>query len=320
MPSGYDALRHSAAWFDLSARGRIYASGEDRARLLHAMTTNHVQQLTPGGGCYAFFLNAQGHILADVDLLCLDGRFLLDTEPETRERVFRHLDKYIIADDVTLEDASAELSCLAVEGPQADALLSSLGAPQLTAAYSHAPWERAIAARISATGQPGTRLLVPASAKATWILRLESAGAIAATPGEVRTVRLENGKPRYGEDIFETTLPQETHLMHGVHFAKGCYIGQEIVERIRSRGHVNKLLFQLGIEGTEPLPRGMTVIAGSTDAGEITSSVYSPALAQVVALAYLRAQLAATQPLHVDGRSATVLQNVGEPALHVTEK
>src|SRR5712692_5643991 len=98
---GYLALRSAAAYLDLSARGKIVVTGEDRARLLHAMTTNHVQQLKPGEGCYAFFLNPQGRILADVNLFCRENDFLLDVEPETRETLYRHLDKYIIADDVT---------------------------------------------------------------------------------------------------------------------------------------------------------------------------------------------------------------------------
>src|SRR5712692_10435104 len=98
---GYDALRSTAAWLDLSSRGKIIVTGEDRARLLHAMTTNQIQQLQPGEGCYAFFLNPQGRILADVNLFCRENDFLLDVEPETRETLYRHLDKYIIADDVT---------------------------------------------------------------------------------------------------------------------------------------------------------------------------------------------------------------------------
>ena len=102
---GYQALRESAAWIDLSGRGKIRVTGEDRARLLHAMTTNDVQNLKPGDACYAFFLNAQGRILADVNILCFEDHFLLDTEPETARKVFEHLDKFIIADDVTLEAA-----------------------------------------------------------------------------------------------------------------------------------------------------------------------------------------------------------------------
>jgi len=306
--TGYEALRASAAWLDLSARGRIYATGDDRARLLHAMTTNHVQQLTPGTGCYAFFLNAQGHIQADVNLLCLADRFLLDTEPETRERVFRHLDKYIIADDVALEDVTQPLACVAVEGLHAPAVLAAIGAPAPDAEYAHAPWEGAIVERASETGAPGFRIFMPAETKADWIARLESAGAVHATPDEARIVRLEHGKPRYGEDIFDTTLPQETRQMHAVHFAKGCYLGQEIVERIRSRGHVNRLLVKLEVDGEAPLAGGTKVAAGAAEAGEITSSAFSPALGRVVALAYVRAQYAAdATALQAGGRTAVVV-------------
>src|SRR5271168_5291981 len=127
--AGYEALMTSAALLDLSRRGRIRLTGEDRARLLHAMTTNHVQQLKPGDGCYAFFLNAQGRILGDVNLFCLEDHFLLDTEPETRHKLFEHLDRYIIADDVTLTDETDRLSTIAIEGPEAPAILTKIGAP-----------------------------------------------------------------------------------------------------------------------------------------------------------------------------------------------
>src|SRR5579864_2123590 len=100
MTPGYRALRDSAALLDLSDRGRIRVTGEDRARLLHAMTTNHVEQMKPGDGIYVFFLNAQGRILADAVLLCFEDHFLLDTAPETRQPLYAHLDQYIIADDV----------------------------------------------------------------------------------------------------------------------------------------------------------------------------------------------------------------------------
>jgi aminomethyltransferase len=313
--TGYDALGATAAWLDLSARGRIYASGDDRARLLHAMTTNHVQQLTPGTGCYAFFLNAQGHIQADVNLLCLEDRFLLDTEPETRERVFRHLDKYIIADDVALEDVTATLACVAAEGPHAAAVLAAIGAPALDVEYAHASWDGAIVERVNETGAPGFRIFMPAETKADWIARLESAGAVYATPDEARTVRLEHGKPRYGEDIFDTTLPQETQQMHAVHFAKGCYIGQEIVERIRSRGRVNRLLVKLEVEGEAPLAGGTKITAGAAEAGEITSSTFSPALGKVVALAYLRAQYAGDGTvLQAGGRAVVAVSPGATPA------
>jgi len=288
MLTGYEALRHDAAWLDLSARGRIYASGEDRARLLHAMLTNHVQQLKPGDGCYAFFLNAQGQIQADVNLLCLPDRFLLDTEPETRERVFHHLDKYIIADDVTLEDVTGSTSCVAVEGPRAEAVLTAAGASAPQADYAHVAWREALVERVSATGAGGFRIFMPASAMSDFVARLESAGAAHAMLDEARIVRLEHGTPRFGEDIFDTTLPQETGQMHAVHFAKGCYLGQEIVERIRSRGHVNRQLTRLELDGDSPPPPGSRITTPDGEAAEITSSAFSPALGKIVALAYVR--------------------------------
>src|SRR5260221_552191 len=115
MTPGYSALRAHAASIDLSKRGKIKVTGEDRARLLHAMTTNHIQQLKPGQGCYTFFLNAQGRILGDANVLCFEDHFLLDTEPETGRKLFEHLDRYIIADDATLEDQTEQLATVAVE-------------------------------------------------------------------------------------------------------------------------------------------------------------------------------------------------------------
>src|SRR5262249_10536464 len=144
--------------------------------------------------------------------------------------------------------------------------------------YTHAAWSGSIIERISSTGEPGFRIFVPLRSKAEWIERLESAGAEAATPDEARTVRLEHGRPRYGEDIFDTTLPQETQQMHAVHTAKGCYLGQEIVERIRSRGHVNRLLVKLEIDGTTPLRTEAKLTFEGKEAGELTSSAFSPAL------------------------------------------
>src|SRR5260370_27297157 len=107
MSLGYEALRHGAAWLDLSARGRIVVRRRDRARLLHAITSNEVKKMTPGTGCYAFLLSPQGRIQADLCLFCFDDHFLIDTEPEVRERVQLHIKRYIIADQVELEDVTA---------------------------------------------------------------------------------------------------------------------------------------------------------------------------------------------------------------------
>src|SRR5260370_41886866 len=153
--NGYAAARSGAAWLDLSERGKIKLTGEDRGRLLHAMTTNHIQQLTPGTGCYAFFLTAQGRILSDANILCRPDYFLLDLEPETREKIYQHLDHYIIADDVTIEDVTAETATIAVEGPKSQDILQAAGAPTPDADYATAEWGVRLVARLRSTGSPG---------------------------------------------------------------------------------------------------------------------------------------------------------------------
>ena len=282
--TGYDALRTRAAWLDLSARGKIKLTGEDRARLLHAMTTNHIQQLTPGSGCYAFFLNDKGRVIADANVLCRPDHFLLDVEPETREPLYQHLDRFIIADDVTLEDATDSIATIAVEGPQAAEVLQRAGAPIPEGEYSTVDWDHAVVARLNSTGDGGFFIFVPVSEKAALIARLEAAGAEPADAEAARVVRIEHGKARFGEDISERFLAQEANQPHALHFSKGCYLGQEIVERVRSRGQIHRVLKPLVLEMTEPPVTGTKL----EDGAEITSAAYSPALRKVVALAYVR--------------------------------
>ena len=266
----------STLLFELPNRGRVKVFGEDRKRLLHAMTTNHIQQLESGQGCYAFFLNAQGRIQSDVTILAQDDHLLLDLEPAQREPIFKHLDKYIIADDVTLEDASEQQTTLALEGPGAKAILESIGAPTPEPRYATAPWAGRLVVNTTYTGDAESYHIYLSPLDAP-ILRetLEDAGAKPATDEQVETQRILNGKPRYGVDITDTNLTAETGLTHALHFSKGCYLGQEIVERVRSRGHVNKVLTRIEFEGEAP-------------AGTITSQTQDPATNKTVALAYVR--------------------------------
>lgn len=285
--TGYEALREHAAWIDLSGRGKIRLTGEDRARLLHAMTTNQIQALTPGEGCYTFFLNAQGRILADANVLCEAESMLLDTEPETRERVFQHLDQFIIADDVTLEDVTEALATIAVEGPQAGLVLRNLGAPVPAAQQSWEAWGDRLVLRASTTGW---MVIVPMVEKQSLIKVL---GTIPQADAEaVRTVRIENGVPRYGDELTGRFLVQETGQMRAVNFSKGCYVGQEIVERVRSRGQVHRHLRTVQIEGHEVPPVGSKLTAEGRELAEIVSAAYSPALGKVVAMAYVRTDAA----------------------------
>jgi tRNA-modifying protein YgfZ len=279
MGNGYEALRHGAAWLDLSARGRIIARGRDRARFLHNVTSNEVKKMAPGDSCYAFLLTPQGRIVADLYLICRADHFLIDTEPDLREKVRAQILKYKVADQVELEDVTETTVAVGVEGPGAEGIEAPVAArPEC--------WQGLQMPRITETGQPGYRIFAAAEDKAEIIRAIEAAGAVAATAEEARTVRIENGRPRYGVDILETSLPQETEQMHAVSFTKGCYIGQEIVERIRARGHVNRHLVRMEIEAKQPPAAGRQTIDGREV--DVTSAVYSPELAKVVALGYAR--------------------------------
>jgi folate-binding protein YgfZ len=298
--NGYEALRSAAAWIDLSTRGKLRLTGEDRARLLHAMSTNNVKDLPENAGLYAFFLNEKGRILADAYIYNLGESLFLDTEPETAALLYAHLDHYIIADDVTLEDQTSVLSVIGIEGPGSLGAAAELGIsiPDQPNAVTRIPG--GFVARAAATGPLGVRVFLPEAEKAGLVRRLTAAGIPQTTPEEARIVRLENGIPRYGEDITERYLVQETQALHAVHFSKGCYLGQEIVERIRSRGQVHRLLAPLQLEGAVAPPPGTKLAADGNPVAEITSAAYSPALHKVVALAYVRAEaLQSKAPLSV---------------------
>jgi len=297
---GYEALRERAAWLDLSGRGRIRATGEDRVRLLHAMTTNHIEQLAPGEGCYTFFLNAQGRILADAVILALNDALLIDTEPETRGFVLAHLDKYIIADDVTLEDITDDTVEIGIEGPASRGVVDGL----------KGQGGRTVVP-LSTTGQPGFSIVAPAGAREALIREVEAAGAAPADAEAARVVRLERGHPRYGEDITDRHIPHETQLLAAVHFNKGCYLGQEVVERVRSRGGVHRVLVPLEVEGEQAPAAGSKIHAGSgaggREVGEITTAAYSPAFGRVAALGYVRLdEIPAGAELTVAGRVARI--------------
>ena len=167
-------------------------------------------------------------------------------------------------------------------------MVSRLGAPLPSAPYSHQTWGERLVIRFSVTGQPGFSIVAPAAHREALLHDIEAAGAVRASDQDARAVRLELGHPRYGEDITDRYLPHETQMLGALHFNKGCYIGQEIVERIRSRGGVHRFLAPLEIEGDNPPEAGAVITADGKALGEITSAAWSPARGRTVALGYLR--------------------------------
>lgn len=294
--TGYEGLRKSTAWIDLSTRGKIRVNGQDRARLLHAMCTNDVKNLAPGSGLYAFFLDGRGRILVDACIYNHGESLLLDTESETAGKLRDHLNKYIIADDVQLDDESSRWVCLGLEGPGSLATATGLGISVPDTEYAIQEWGDGFVAHVASTGTTGVRIFVPTNERDALIHRLTKAGIPQASGEEARTVRIENGRPRYGEEITERYLVQETQVLNAVHFNKGCYLGQEIVERVRSRGQVHRMLSPVQIEGNAPPVAGTKLAVNGEPMAEIASAVFSPACGEIAGLAYVKSQAIHDKP------------------------
>ena len=208
--TGYEALRSAAAWIDLTDRGKIRLTGEDRARLLHALTTNSIQDLAAGHGRYAFFLNDKGRILGDAYIYNFGESLLLDTEPETAGKLLAHLDRYIIADDVTLDDETGKWAAIGLEGPASHRAALGLGISAPEEAYAVRESGEGFAANVAAAARQGVRIFVPSDERNRLLEKLSAAGIEKASAEEARLVRIENGRPRYGEEFSERYLVQET--------------------------------------------------------------------------------------------------------------
>ena len=292
------AVREAAGILDRSGRGFLAATGPDAARFLHGMVTNLVQELKPGEGNYSCHLNTQGHIIADFHLLAMPDHFLLETNFSLVEPLRASLEKYIIADDVELNDFRQKLSAISVQGPEAGKLLTAAGASSLPAAeYGHA-WTDlgktpVLTVKLSETGEEGFRLIfVPDNAEKIWQALTARQTEIPWKPAghaALNVLRTEAGIPWYGAELTEQTLLPEARLeQRAINYDKGCYLGQEIIERIRSRGNVNRLLCGFFLEAdTLPTP-GTKLHKDDKDVGWITTAVHSHTLGRNMALGYLR--------------------------------
>src|SRR3989338_6997611 len=303
--------RAGAGVCDRSDRVHLPASGPDAKAFLHRMLSNDVARLAPGQGCYATLLSVQGHMLADLYALQMDDHLLLETDVSAAARMREWLEKYIIADDVTVEDRSQQMAALGVEGPQAAKLLAAAGASALPGAELNHAWVKlgdapVLIARVSETGEEGFRLIfVVEYAQNIWDALAAARAAVPWKPvghAAWNILRTEAGVPWYGVDMDERTLPPEAALeARAISYTKGCYVGQEIIERIRSRGHVNRRLAGFHVSG--PLPAaGAKLLRGGQEVGVLTTAVESPTLGRAIALGYLRREhLAAGTTLEVEG-------------------
>jgi folate-binding protein YgfZ len=294
--TAYEAIHKDAAWLNLSNRGKVRVTGEDRTRLLHAMCTNDLNNLPHGAGLYAFFLSAQGRILADANIYNLGSSFFLDTEPELGQKLRDHLDKYIIADDAVADDETNAWAAIGIEGPNSLGHARRLGLPIPERPLGVEVWHNGFVVRAGSCWPEGVRVFMPKAEREDFLQRILPSTLLHLNAKEARIVQLENGIPRYGEDISERHLAQETGLLQALHFSKGCYLGQEIVERVRSRAQIHKHLKPIRVDSEIAPPPGSKLVSHGEAAGEITSAVFSPRLNHVVGLAYVRTEAVESRP------------------------
>jgi len=294
--SGYAALRGGAALVETPV-GRLRLHGADRRSYLQGLLTNDIAALVPGTGCYAAMLTAQGRMITDMRVLELGDAVLLDLPRDLTGAVGDHLERFVFAEDVRVEDVTASIAAVGLYGPRSRDVLSGLPVEGALPSALHTS-TRIRVAGVDATavagdapGVAGFDLLVDAVARDAIVTVLERAGAVRASAEDVDTVRVESGRPLFGVDMDTETIPLEAGLeQRAISRSKGCYVGQEVIVRVQDRGHgrVARHLVGLTLDAASPVPsRGSAIHAGGREIGRVTSAVWSPALGRPIALGYV---------------------------------
>jgi len=288
-------------------RALVSVTGRDRVRWLNGMVTNNVRDLAADQGVYGFVLNPQGHILGDLYIFSRPESLTLEIDRSQLDSLVSLFRRYIIMDKVEIESSGGGLAAIAIAGPNSEAVLDSLGVhPKLN------PLQLAESSLTDVAGMlvrgdnpcvPHYEFWIPnEQLERAWDL-LRRAGAVEVREDSLEMFRILCGIPKVGGDIRERTLPPETGQERALNFNKGCYIGQEIVERIRSRGAVHRTLVGLEIEGEAPLAGGKIQSQGK-DVGEVTTVAPAPIKGRRIALGFMRKEfLGADQALAVAGRT-----------------
>jgi folate-binding protein YgfZ len=312
----YLALTREAAVIDLSFRDRVCLLGADREKFLHGQATNDVQRLKTGEGAYAALVTHKGKLETDLFIYKLQDELLLDFEPGLTQKITDRLSKYIIAEDVQIIDVAPHYSLVTIQGPRAAELLAP-NFPELPA--KALAWTKTTSANgdlyvmsNARFGTDGFDLFIPVADTSEVAAKLAETIKLAGIDA-TEIARIENGIPRFGIDMDESNLAPEALRENAISYAKGCYIGQEVIARIRTYGQVAKALRLLRLpDELQHLPsKGEKLLHNGKEVGFITSATLSPKHGSKVALGYVRKEANSVgQSLHIatpEGPLATII-------------
>ncbi|PYM96912.1 MAG: hypothetical protein DME04_00455 [Candidatus Rokuibacteriota bacterium] len=295
----YWAARRGVGLVDRRDWGVLELTGRDRATFLHALLSNEVKALAPGQGCAATLLDVHGKVQVVVSVWVADDRIFVVTPPSMAQKTAEALDHYLFSEKVAIRDVSDETALLVLAGPKARETAERMaGARPGEAAWAHVASKLGeVPVRLVTggreTGEAEVWIAGPASEAARLWDALVAAGAQPIGRMAFESLRIEAGTPVLGRDVDESVLLPEIPFERLVSQTKGCYPGQEVVVRIRDRGHVNRMLVGLLLDGSDPPSDGAEVVADSAAIGRVTSSTWSFGLERPIALAFVRRQHAA---------------------------
>ncbi|MBI3597135.1 MAG: aminomethyl transferase family protein [Nitrospirae bacterium] len=318
-------VRKQSGLIDQSHRGKLRLKEKDRIDFLHGMVTNDIKKLTPGSGLYAVFTNDKAKMLSDARIYCLPDALWIDLEPEVTDKIQKHLDKYILASDVTIENLTEAFGLLSIYGPSSHEIMTQMiGSEPSPKEHSTITFSldgiSILAARNEITGESGYDLYVPINRIVpTWNRLIQIGGPYGLRPvglDALNSLRIEAGIPRYGIDMDESNFPMEAGLeKRAISYTKGCYIGQETIARADAQGRMNKRLMGLELTSKSAPTTGQPILAPPASSGTpervvgtVTSGIEAPTLDKVIALGYLHRDF--TEPgsaVVIEGKPAKVV-------------
>ena len=303
------ACRESAIVVDLSHRGHLGFSGPDTEEFLHRMLSNRVKELKPGEGAYNTFLTRQGKFISDLYMYKGEASVVASVAPGMADTLAEEIDRFIIMDQVEVVNETEKLFCIGLFGPASREIIAKAGMGELSLdEHGHATAGGVMIAREFWTGEDGYLLMGPrAGAEATWG-SLSSAGAKPAGLAALESLTLEAGVPLFGKDMTSAVNPMQAGLEDkAIDFEKGCYIGQEVIAKIKYLGQVNRGLVGLKISIDATPGPGAAVYSDEKSIGAITRAAYCPTVGAVLAFSYLpRAQMESGTHVKVDIQGSDV--------------